>query len=476
MDWKEAKNNEMQFLLGEYKKNPSLFEYETFVDDPDFLKEFGIAIPNKENFPRAYLKFLPQDFIVEEVTKDGTILTADKESNFPSSSVEIAGDTVYATLVKCNIATFDAIKEISRQTDSKIEQIQYAGIKDKAAITSQRISIRRVPKEKIEAISSEFFFLKDISTGKGVVEKGGLTGNRFTILLRTEGSLIDEDQKQGLLEAFDKVMKNGFYNFFYLQRFGSPRLTNFRWGFHVLKGDYKEALRERLFEPGLRESTYFQNLRKNTDAFFGDWVKVKEAFAPFPLICHQEHTLIDYMLEHPTDYLGALKQLPDQVCLWVYGLEALLYNQLLSNFIVREQVPERLPMSINNLPQNWAFYKTELQELGIYPPPIQNLRPFPMRLAAPLMETRDRPIMENIEVISEGVIMQFRLKKGEYATTFLSHLFNLTSGKPPADIFREPKDIKEPLGEKDFAKTLEIFAPIIRPKVDNFIEMFKNQE
>ncbi len=476
MDWKETKNNEMQFLLSEYKKNPELFESETFVDDPDFLKEFGIAIPDKDNFPRAYLKFLPQDFVVEEVNKDGVVLTADMESNITPPEDESLGDTVYATLVKCNITTFDAIKEICKQTDSKVEQVQYAGIKDKAAITSQRISIRRVPREKIETISSEFFFLKDISRGKGVVEKGGLTGNRFTILLRTESDLISEEQKEGLLRAFDKVMKNGFYNFFYLQRFGSPRLTNFRWGFHVLKGDYKEALRERLFSPGLRESKYFQELRKKTDVFFGDWQKVKEVFAPFPLICHQEHTLIDYLLEHPTDYVGALKQIPDQVCLWAYGLEALLYNQLLSNLIMQGRVPEKLPMFLNNLPQNWSFYKTELQGLGIYPPPIQNLRPFPMRLSAPLMETVDRPTIENIKIIPEGVIMQFHLRKGEYATTFLSHLFNLTGGKPPSGISRETKDIKEPLGEKNFSKTLEVFAPIIKPKVDSFLEIFKNQE
>lgn len=475
MDWKKLKNDEMQFLLKEYHKRPDLFEYKTFVDDPDFLKEFGIAIPNKENFPRAYLKFLPQDFVVEEVNKEGIVLTADKASNLPAGPDIPEGETVYATLVKCNISTFNAIEEIARQLGTTIHQIQYAGIKDKQAITSQRISIRRIPKKKIEEVKSEFFFLKDIVQGKGVVEKGGLTGNRFTILLRTEVGNITEEQKSALMTQFDRVMKDGFYNFFYLQRFGSPLLNNFRWGYHVLTGNYAEAVRERLFWPGRRESAYFQELRKQLGNHFGDWQKVKEGFSPFLLICQQEHALIDHLLEHPTDYAGALKKIPDQVCLWVYGLEALLYNQHLSNLIPREQVPEELPMFLNNNPSHWAPYKEELKGLKIYPPPIQNLRPFPIRLASPLMETRDRPDIENIKVIDEGVIMQFRLKKGEYATTFLSHMFNLTSGLPPKEISRDLKDIKTPLGETTFAETLQIFFPIIRPKVDTFLEIFKEQ-
>ncbi len=474
MDWKAIKNAEMQALLAEYHKDPSLFEMQTFVDDAEFLSQFGIAIPNKEQFPRAYLKFLPQDFIVEEVTKEGVVLTADKVANFETKESE--GETVYATLVKCNLTTFDAVKEIGRQTDSKIEQIQYAGIKDKAAITSQRISIRKVPIEKIKEIKSDYFFLKDISQGKGVVDKGGLKGNQFTILLRTEGNISDKEQGDLLLQEFERVMKEGFYNFFYLQRFGSPRLTNYRWGYHTLRGNYELALRERLFSPGLRESKYFQKLRQDLEKHFGNWEEVKKGFAPYPLICPQEHVLIDYLLTHPTDYLGALQQLPDQVTLWAYGLEALFYNQLLSNLILQHKVPERLPMFLNHVQAHWKMYEQELKDLDIYPPPIHNLRPFPLRLASPLIETRDYPEVKNIKVVPEGVIIQFTLQKGSYATTFLSHLFNLMGGKPTETLAREEINIKEILGNKDFTETLETFSEIIKPKVDNFLDIFKNQE
>lgn len=476
MDWKEVKNLEMQHLLKEYEKNPELFEYETFVDDDQFLREFGIAIPHKTKLPRAYIKFFPHDFIVEEVMKDGTVLTADRKSNFPTiSENQVEGETVYATLVKCNIATFDAVQEIARQLDCSIPQVQYAGIKDKAAITSQRISIRRVPLEKVGMVTSDFFFLKDLQTGKGVVEKGGLKGNKFTILMRTE-STATEEEKGLMLKQFDFVMKNGFYNFFYLQRFGSPRLTNYSWGYRVLTGDYREAVRERLLFPGLRESKYFQELRKSLQPHFGNWEKIKEGFAPFPLICHQEHALIDYLLNNPTDYIGALNQIPDQVTLWAYGLEALLYNQILSNHIEKHEVPKELPMFLNTKPSHWAHYRTELEGLNIYPPPIQNLRHFPIRLATPLLETIDHPVIYKIEIVPEGAILEFELKKGEYATTFLSHLFNLTSGKPPETISRDNIDIKKILKIDEFAETLATFSSVIHPKVDNFIELFKGQE
>lgn len=476
MDWKKIKNDEMQYLLGEYNKDPHLFEMETFVDSPEFLREFGIAIPGKEKFPNAYVKFFPQDFIVEEITPDGTLLTADKETNITQDKNEEFKGTVYATLVKCNLATFDAVKEISRQLNLKPEQIKYAGIKDKGAITSQRLSIRGSAKEDVEKIESDYFFLKDITEGKGAMDVGGLKGNRFTILLRTEFPLETDGRKDDVLQAYDKVMKDGFYNFYYLQRFASPRLTNYKWGYHVLRGEYEDAVRERLFEPGLRESKYFQALRQELAQYHGDWKKVKEGFSPFPIICRQEHAVLDHLLVNPDDFVGALNQIPDQVKMWVYALEALLYNQLLSNNLFRGTLPETLPMCINNKPSHWEPYEEELKGLDIYPPPIKNLYPFSIRLAAPMMETRHKANVHNIKIVPEGVVIQFDLAKGDYATTFLSHMFNLLSGKPTESMSREPSDIKNVLGDPSFAPTLETFAEITKPKVDNFIDLFKDGE
>jgi hypothetical protein len=73
MSRNEIKEKEIKHLAEEYKKDPLLFGKETFVDTPEFLKDFGIFIKEKANFPLGYLKLWPQDFIVEEITEDGTV-------------------------------------------------------------------------------------------------------------------------------------------------------------------------------------------------------------------------------------------------------------------------------------------------------------------------------------------------------------------------------------------------------------------
>ena len=50
---------------------------ETFVDSPEFLETLGISFDDEKNFPKGYLKLWPQDFVVEEISKDGSIETVD---------------------------------------------------------------------------------------------------------------------------------------------------------------------------------------------------------------------------------------------------------------------------------------------------------------------------------------------------------------------------------------------------------------
>ncbi|MCR4311360.1 MAG: hypothetical protein NUV54_02220, partial [Candidatus Taylorbacteria bacterium] len=65
----EQKEQELRILFEAYKKDASLFVRPTFIEDAKTLDEFGIYIPDKERFPYGIVKFLPQDFIVEEVSE-----------------------------------------------------------------------------------------------------------------------------------------------------------------------------------------------------------------------------------------------------------------------------------------------------------------------------------------------------------------------------------------------------------------------
>ena len=135
------------------------------------------------------------------------------------------------------------IEDIAGQLHAPSDAVQYAGIKDKNAITSQQISIRKKSLEEVKKVNSSYFFLKDFEVGNGVVEIGGLSGNWFTILIRTDQSFNPD----AFLEKINKLERNGFYNFYYVQRFGTPRLIAHTLGALLLQGKYKEAVETMLF-------------------------------------------------------------------------------------------------------------------------------------------------------------------------------------------------------------------------------------
>jgi len=467
MEREEIRKKEFEFLLQEYKKSPQLFRRETLIEGPEFLKNFGIFIENQENFPKGYLKLWPQDFIVEEIGNEG-----EKETVYLEPLLKIPffeeKATIYATLVKCNISTIEAQEELSRKLNLPKEKIQFAGIKDKRALSAQKISIRETSFQEIQEITSSYFFLKNIYFGKGVVEKGKIAGNEFTILVRTTKDFNEEI----FWENLKKIQKEGFYNFYYLQRFATPRLINYFWGLLILKGEYEKAVLSFLSDSGEKEIPYFKNLRKKIKENFGSWEKIEEILNPLPLMFKNELKIVSYLKNHPTDFVGALSQIPQQITLWVFALSSWLFNYKLSALIkTKKPIPEKLPLFLSFDKNDWKIYENFLSKLGIYPPPFENLKPFPfIQIRKREIKTKEKAQIKKVKIVKEGVILNFFLPKGVYATTFLCHLFRLLSGPPPKEIQQTPIDLKESLGEKSLRETLNYFQDVISPQSQNIFE------
>ncbi len=461
---KELETEELAFLQKEFRKNPSMFKPGTFLEDADTLEPFGIHIPDKASFPKGYLKLWPQDFIVEEILSDGSLATPYPE-HISSPSGDQTGETIFATLVKCGLSTIEALEEIAAASSSGEPHIGFAGIKDKDAITAQRISIRQKRLVEIIALRSPYFFLKDIATGKGFIDKGHLSGNRFTILVRTTDP-IDSEQ---LLAHIQKISRDGFYNFFYLQRFGTPRLINYYWGMLILKGQYERAVQSILGEPTERELPFFHAYRKELGVHFGDWRWIKNKIAPLPLMLREEMKMITYLEKNPQDFRGALQQIPEQITLWVFAFSSLLFNMKISSYLLQgEEPPEKLPFFLDRSKASWEPYQKMLMELGMYPADFAYIRPYPQITLRPRSaNTKESIKMHRAKIIPEGVILEFSLSKGAYATTFLSHFFNLVSGAPPADLPDRIVDLKAELEEEPLKDTLHYFEKVAYSKKEN---------
>jgi TruD family tRNA pseudouridine synthase len=470
MNRKEIKEQELSLLAKKRKENPELFVREAQVDDQPFLEKIGITLPiqMQKNLAEGYLKMWPQDFIVEEILKDDTIQEVTAENIITNQEPQ---PTVYATLVKCGLSTIEAVEEMATFLNADKKKIQFAGIKDKDAVTAQMVSFRDIPIDEIQNISSPYFFLKNVHYGKGVMEVGGLQGNKFTILVRTNNAF----DREKFLKNINVIKEEGFFNFFYSQRFGSPRFINWFWGLAILKGNYQQAVMSFLCSQGQRETPYFKNIREEIKAHFGNWQEIETILQRFPIIFHHEINVVKYLKNNPSNFAGALNQIPEQVQLWVFAYGSLLFNRKISEYIAEEKpLPAKIPLILSRDKNDWLFYKEFLEEDGISDVPFEGLKPFSfIQWKKRDVKTKERAQIHSVEFINEGVAISFTLPKACYATTFLSHVFELVSGMPPENLLDDAVDLKKTLGEPDIHKTLERFKEVAYPKTHDVFEKFE---
>lgn len=466
----EAREREKLFLEAERKKCPELFRREPQIDNAAACASIGISFEVAAR-PLAYLKLFPQDFIVEEIGPDGAESTVAYESS--AAGAAGTGPTVYADLVKAGVSTFEARAALAERLGIAEEQIGYAGIKDRFALTSQRISIRGASDlGRVRSIADDRFFLKKMRCGKGVVETGALRGNRFTILLRLPRSLSAEESS-AFEAAESEVREHGFWNFFSFQRFGTPRLLSHRLGRLIMRGAYEDAVKLFMTEPAPREIPYFQGLRRKIGAQWGNWQAMRELLEPFPGQCALERTFADFLVCVPGDFAGALRTAPDQIRLWIFAWSSYLFNRKLSELIRLGDVPLSLPLPTSANQHDWETYASELRDEDVRLP-SRAFKDFPFVQHA----SRRWPTVERADITQRAArenvfAWSFSLPKGAYATTFLMHFFTLTSGLPLiTGIPTGPVDVLELLGSGTLGPVLGRFSRVLAER-QNDIELWR---
>ncbi|MFH1448221.1 MAG: tRNA pseudouridine(13) synthase TruD, partial [Candidatus Micrarchaeota archaeon] len=180
------------------------------------------------------IKDCPEDFIVEEIMRDGTVLERDKKLEREPG----AGDFTHFVLQKTNWNTLDVLRKIGKKLGCGLKSFGYAGTKDRNAVTTQLVSVYR------QEIGS--FRLKDVRILGSwkcdeKVSLGDLLGNRFTIRVNT-GKRKTEDHIHSIYEEMDRL----FPNYFGQQRFGIRENTHVV-GKHMLQGSFRRACEEYLF-------------------------------------------------------------------------------------------------------------------------------------------------------------------------------------------------------------------------------------
>ena len=192
----------------------------------------------------ATFKASPEDFKVDELL---------------AFELSGEGEHLFLRIEKRGLNTEELVRSLAKCLRKPVKSISYAGLKDRQALTTQWLSVHCPGEEIVDAGLMEGNGWRVIEHGRHLkkLKKGGLSGNRFTLILRDMANTTGVEERLGLIQT------GGVPNYFGAQRFGhhgqnivkaeALLLNGVRVKDRFLRGMYYSAARSLLFNLILSE-------------------------------------------------------------------------------------------------------------------------------------------------------------------------------------------------------------------------------
>lgn len=425
-------------------------------------------------------------FIVEEIQREGQ-LTASTDSDFTDEQMAaFQGRFVAFTLVKMRLTSSAAIEMVSRLLRIDARFLTYCANKDRTARSCQKVVIsdpnididhvRRCATPDERVLRDQLFFIKDVRRATHPLRKGFLEGNAFTLKISIPG--MTKTQIEGYLDERLATIRSraGFAvdaismpNFFGRQRLGRrqnllgvgndfitmgseagvkrfccevveendhPLATELRRKLAKKWASAEESAAEKGQTVAEQSWDFIEMLRILDEPQPGRHGKRRPSYQPANMWI--ERKLISKIIE-TRNIEQAFLTMRDDVSLWVGAYQGYWLNQALAKVIDGEiplsalEADRRtgepvIPLYFTGDEASVRWYQKWLPEAipsRIDPVVFKHFLSNTDGSAGPRRPSHVEVGKLNVRAHNESVNLRFALRRGSYATTFLSMLFNL---------------------------------------------------
>lgn len=402
-----------------------------------------------------------EDFYVEEIPM---------ESLLPGG----VGPNVWIWIEKLGRTTLDVLMDISRDLHISRKRMGFAGMKDKKAITRQWICISNMDSEEqleeVKALDGKIHntkFLK-IVRGQKKLRMGQLAGNKFKILIKDIDPRFSSGEGAEIARNVLKQLEEiGVPNYFGWQRFGKPRTNTHLVGKALVANDLAEAVRLYIGNPYDDEGVEVKLARQAYDDG-----EIEKSLELMPTGMRYERMMLKELIKEQKkrkksgedlddiSYNKALFSLPKPLQrMFVHAYQSYLFNNVVSNrvamgideyvegdividneeHLLHDKSPEELQRMISNFEANPTSplfgTKVPFAEEGVGKMERKILKeeglkkedfecPKTPKLGSHGLRRSMRFKIWDTSAIAtdDGVLTEFSINKGSYATAVLREI------------------------------------------------------
>jgi tRNA pseudouridine13 synthase len=233
------------------------------------------------------------------------------------------GRFVILRVKKVNWDTMNFARVLAKMLGISQKRVNYAGTKDKRAVSLQYFSISNVEEEKVQKLKELRFRdakVEIIGKARRPIRLGDLIGNRFKI------RVMEAEDGEKIHSILEELEQKGIPNYFGFQRFGSIRFITHEVGKYILKRDYETAFWTYVAKPFEGESKEVRKIREELWNCRDPRIGLRE----LPAYLRYERCLLQKLREGRSEE-EAIRSLPKNLKLmFIHAYQSSIFNRVLS--------------------------------------------------------------------------------------------------------------------------------------------------